>query len=542
MMNRRKKNYRKIYWIIGIAVWIGLALAGVEYKAETMGLELRSFVQTGKMIYLWFIMPFVVLFAMNFLIAAKRNYSSEENNSQKTARIIWSVVISMVILAAGGIRLFFADGNILEEYVMEDGYLYTSWSNMLGRGFYGYYEPVGVFFRRRFPGWSQDELVLKVQELYGEDAEYVEAQENNSYVFRIPDGLAEDEYIYFHVWNTYDTKNNGLFQILLSEACHFWRNRDRFVSLDEKGEASLESGRDMGEADWEEDGSLYVRCYDTEADITACAADLVDWLDFVESTGQFPFEDEKAYELMCSIYVGNIEHYCFLGRDLPSVLENTDSWDAHYLQLKENISEGFQAYQEWLEEKGETYQEQGTEETVSEEEYDQIYMENYDGSYEQECLVGDGTVRYRAVVLDAALGSRWYGILKSSDGGESWEVWSRDPFDSTGMGIELTFLSEDYGFAALMHNGGDSADLYVTEDGGKSYQAVAMQQYTVALDDGYTYAPYDYPQMPYEENGIIYVLCGQGADGDYDGGDAAGLALYQSTDGGHTFTFVKIQK
>ncbi|MBD5453460.1 MAG: hypothetical protein HDR30_03905, partial [Lachnospiraceae bacterium] len=96
-------------------------------------------------------------------------------------------------------------------------------------------------------------------------------------------------------------------------------------------------------------------------------------------------------------------------------------------------------------------------------------------------------------------------------------------------------------FATLAHNGGDEAVLYVTEDGGDTYQLVVIEGYTVTLDDGYTYNPYDYPQMPYEENGIIYVLCGQGEDGDYEGGDAAGLALYQSADGGHIFTFVEIQ-
>lgn len=30
------------------------------------------------------------------------------------------------------------------------------------------------------------------------------------------------------------------------------------------------------------------------------------------------------------------------------------------------------------------------------------------------------------------------------------------------------------------------------------------------------------------ENGTLYVLCGQGADGDYDGGDAWTLARYRS--------------
>ena len=88
----------------------------------------------------------------------------------------------------------------------------------------------------------------------------------------------------------------------------------------------------------------------------------------------------------------------------------------------------------------------------------------------------------------------------------------------------------------------------MTKDGGKSYQRVVMEGYTVSLEDGFTYNPYDYPQMPYvedmpyKEGSVIYVFCGQGADGDYNGGDRAGLALYQSTDGGYTFSFVEIRK
>ena len=48
--------------------------------------------------------------------------------------------------------------------------------------------------------------------------------------------------------------------------------------------------------------------------------------------------------------------------------------------------------------------------------------------------------------------------------------------------------------------------------------------------------------MPYEENGKLYVLCGQGADGDYAGGDDAGMALFESEDRGHTFLYQEIRK
>ena len=43
--------------------------------------------------------------------------------------------------------------------------------------------------------------------------------------------------------------------------------------------------------------------------------------------------------------------------------------------------------------------------------------------------------------------------------------------------------------------------------------------------------------MPYEKDGVIYVLCGQGADGDYDGGDSLHLARYRSEDHGHSVVF-----
>ena len=114
-----------------------------------------------------------------------------------------------------------------------------------------------------------------------------------------------------------------------------------------------------------------------------------------------------------------------------------------------------------------------------------------------------------------------------------WQWW---------MVIDFTFLTEEFGFASLMHNGGDEADLYVTEDGGRSYQPCVFQGVSAELEDGYYYQPYDYPQMPYEENGRLYVLCGQGMDGDYAGGDDAGKALFESPDHGYTFLYQGIQR
>lgn len=169
------------------------------------------------------------------------------------------------------------------------------------------------------------------------------------------------------------------------------------------------------------------------------------------------------------------------------------------------------------------------------------YLESYDGSFEKEIKLAKTNIRFRMTVMDAALGSRLYGLIKSRDDGITWEVVSLDPFGSnTGMGIEFTFLNETFGFAVLEKNGGDSAELWVTEDGGSSYQRAVLEEYLVTLAQGYCYAPFDFPQMPYEEDGLVYVLCGQGADGDYNGGDSSILARYCSADHGHTFSFDRI--
>ena len=147
-----------------------------------------------------------------------------------------------------------------------------------------------------------------------------------------------------------------------------------------------------------------------------------------------------------------------------------------------------------------------------------------DSNFEKEVVLEDGKIRY--------------GLIKSSDGGKNWEVVSDDPFGGElGQGVDFTFLDENFGFATLAHNGGNTARLYVTEDGGKQYEPVEIGHKTETDSTGAIWAPYDYPRMPYEKGGILYVLCGQGADGDYNGGDQNETARYRSEDNGHTFVF-----
>ncbi|MGN0425993.1 MAG: M56 family metallopeptidase [Acetatifactor sp.] len=166
--------------------------------------------------------------------------------------------------------------------------------------------------------------------------------------------------------------------------------------------------------------------------------------------------------------------------------------------------------------------------------------QQYLSQIEKRVAVPGTDICYAMYVVDAALGSRLYGLLKSTDGGMNWYVHSTNPFqNASGGSVEFTFLDESFGFAALSHNGGDEATLYVTEDGGLSYCPVPMLgNPKVTLTDGTQYEPYDYPQMPYYVQDQLVLTVGQGADGDYDGGDRSKLARFISVDHGKTFVFL----
>lgn len=144
---------------------------------------------------------------------------------------------------------------------------------------------------------------------------------------------------------------------------------------------------------------------------------------------------------------------------------------------------------------------------------------------------------YQLVILDAALGSRFYGLRKTTDGGETWTMHSYDPFlGEMGGSAGLTFIDDQLGFAVLAKSGGSYANLYRTNDGGENFLPVDIISQTVT-QNGHEYEPFDFPGVPFEEDGQLFLEVGQGADGDY----ARGVeALYVSDDLGDTFKFVEI--
>ncbi|MBY0756426.1 hypothetical protein K5V21_13305 [Clostridium sardiniense] len=154
----------------------------------------------------------------------------------------------------------------------------------------------------------------------------------------------------------------------------------------------------------------------------------------------------------------------------------------------------------------------------------------------QEFYLSD-KVGYRLVEAGAALGSRFYALYGTRDAGATWKVINGDPFSGwSGGAAGITFLNDKLGFLALSHSGGSNADLYRTDDGGLSYKKVELPEVKIKLDKEKTYNPFDFPGMPYKEDGILKILVGQGSDGDYN---KVSNALYESKDEGKTWKYVK---
>lgn len=146
-------------------------------------------------------------------------------------------------------------------------------------------------------------------------------------------------------------------------------------------------------------------------------------------------------------------------------------------------------------------------------------------------------IGYQLVVLDAALGSRFYGLSKRVEVDGTYELFNEDPFNgSSGVAAGLTFINELVGFAALSHSGGTYADLFRTVDGGKSFEKIELPEVEVALNETETYNPFIFPEMPYLEDGILVMYVNQGANGDYKQGIRA---VFHSDDEGLTWEYIR---
>ncbi|MCR5033784.1 MAG: hypothetical protein K6A92_13115, partial [Lachnospiraceae bacterium] len=155
---------------------------------------------------------------------------------------------------------------------------------------------------------------------------------------------------------------------------------------------------------------------------------------------------------------------------------------------------------------------------------------------------------YAMIPIDRALGSSFYILMFYEKKGkaDTASLISSDPFrGSIGEVSFLTFLGDGQtGFSCLTHSGGSYGELFRTDNGGKSFASVSLPSPEIALPDGKNYNPFVMPEQVWEEDGAIYLLAGQGPDGDYHDPALEGwpVGIYVSHDGGKSFAFLEARE
>lgn len=125
---------------------------------------------------------------------------------------------------------------------------------------------------------------------------------------------------------------------------------------------------------------------------------------------------------------------------------------------------------------------------------------------------------YRLVVVDAAAGSRFYSLEKTTDAGNQWTRINEDPFDgSAGAAEGIEFFDESFGFIGLQSASGDGSSIFMTEDGGLSFTEIQlpMDQITKVPETGKSYGltldDYRYLTMPSYDGSTLRITVTSGA-------------------------------
>lgn len=140
-------------------------------------------------------------------------------------------------------------------------------------------------------------------------------------------------------------------------------------------------------------------------------------------------------------------------------------------------------------------------------------------------------IGYMLVFDNVTMGTAWGKILKTTDGGISWNIIN-DGIEKTKelntyrRNSEIRFVKEGIGFVTMPMTSGDSSQIYMTQDDGKTFEQIKIS------NDSH----YDYYNLPTLENNILYLEISQGNDGDYNGGDSLN---YYSKDFGKIWSLVE---
>lgn len=361
-----------------------------------------------------------------------------------------------------------------------------------------------------FSGYSEEEIVREICDRYDDEVSYLN-REGAEYRFQA-DGF---EFCVNNDFRMTDDYEESFFAYLAQE---FSYGHNRITEFEKSGDVS-------GEAVYTPVVEFYGRQAGESESFSNACCDLVEELQETvgfEKIGYFG-EDRRRYF------------------DLVPYLKNYDRmelYNALYQAIEQDSLEEWQ-YRE--------NKEAGNTPEVSEGAPPAWIMEEMPEEwrdYEADCFYRkkDGT-ELRMVGIDRAAGSTYYVLIKAVNGINT-SVENRDPYLGYGGGAKwLDFLEDEMiGFSCLSYCGGSLGSLYRTEDGGKSFAEITWPSANRELSDGSLYNPFVMPEKVWKEGESLYMLVGQGPEGDYyeDGVWVAGL--YESEDLGKSWTYLGVEK
>lgn len=354
-------------------------------------------------------------------------------------------------------------------------------------------------------GYSEDEVISEITARYDNQVTYLE-EKNGKFYFEA-DGFTFSATNNFWMTDDYEESYFGY----LAQQFSYDHNRitEFEKSEDENGETVYIPvvgfhGRQPGEV---------------ESFSNACC-DLVEGLQEIvgfDRIGYFSKEQRRYFDI-----VSYLENY-----------NRTELYNAVYRSMEQDSLEKWQSDEDRENENG-TVASSGA---PSAEILEEMPVEWRD--YEAECSYRkkDGT-ELRMVGVDRAAGSSFY-VLLEAEGGINTSVVNRDPYlGHGGYARWIDFLEDEkMGFSCLSYSGGSLGSLYRTEDGGKSFQQITYPSPQIKLPDGSLYNPFIMPDKIWEEEGKLYMMAGQGPDGDYYENGVWVYGLYESEDMGKNWRY-----
>lgn len=354
-----------------------------------------------------------------------------------------------------------------------------------------------------FQGYTPKQAVSVMKKRYGENVSFAGREEEN-FVF------TAGEFTFQAKDDTLLTDNYE--EMYLSHIAEkFSADYNRYVTFATKGEGS--------EKRYVPEITFYGRqAMEQEAFCNAVC-------DFVEYVQQDTYVAEKGITFSeIRYYVDNQLSIFPLNAYLESY-DRTKLYNDLYVHLEKSSLAAYENGAGGTEE----YTKEAWEESLTEEIWEYYLSIEPDCSY----MMKAGT-EYRMIGVDRAAGSSYYILISASSDDREYKLVNQDPYlGSGGQAMWLTFLEDERtGFSCLAYSGGAYGKLYRTEDGGKTFAEIEYPSPQVYLPDGTLYNPFVMPEEIYEREGKLYLVAGQGPDGDYYGEQGFCSGLYASEDGG----------